>query len=176
MEDVQKLFSKAVFEHDLEGQDDGSDPWKPEILAEVRRAIAERWIFLLGCKGKVPNSHFDMMVERMKESVLMLTEIHGGEIPFCPEPSESQLAHKENELGSTSGKAAEGLGEGSEEPSSKSGGSSVSLVPHTFKFLRLETSGNAVWTCIQVGTLRVQINMGLDRFQQGCLEHKFNYH
>lgn len=161
MEDVQKLFSKAAFEYDdMEGQDDGSDPRKQDVLDEVRRAIAERWIFLLGCKGNVPNAHFDMMVERMKEGVLMLTEIHGGEIAFCPEPSESQLSHIEET--STSCKTAGCLGDGSDEPSAKSG-SSVSMVPHTFKFLRVETSGNAVWTCVQVGTLRVHINMGLNR-------------
>ncbi len=152
MKEIQKLFAEIPGALDGDDDDALADDRKAKAIANVRKSIANRWINLMSYKGKVPDTHYLSLVDRMKEGILMLTEIHGTELPFSPEPDEKRI----NPLVQQQGKQMSigALGDGSVsgaggESSTGGSGSSASIVPHCFKFLNAQN--NAVWTCVQVG-------------------------
>ena len=132
-------------------EDPGEIAERNKALELVRNVIAKRWSYLLELKPKVPEVHFNIMVDRMKDTMTKLLEIHGTEIAFCPSPDGSLLGSPLQDQPKASETALGDSGASSTRcPSTQSNGS---VVPHEFKFLRvLDAAGTpSVWTCLKVG-------------------------
>ena len=145
MSDVQRLLANVPVV-----SDDNQDA-REAALVDVRQCIANRWNNIIELKGKVPKSHYLIMVERMKESMARLVELQGTEIPFSPEPPENILEWQGQapiEEASTSDQC--GLASVCGGQSESSGSGSTVVLPHSFKFLRINAAGN-VWTDVQAG-------------------------
>lgn len=162
MKEIEKLFS--LIPGALDGDDDDAmaDDRKAQAIANVRNEIANRWNHLMSFKGKVPDAHYMTLVDRMKEGILLLTEIHGTDLPFCPEPDEKRINPLVQQQGKHTSIGALGdgsvSGAGGESSATGGSGSSAAIVPHSFKFLTVQN--NAVWTCVQVGnSLGVEFEM-----------------
>ena len=153
MQEIQKLFSSIPGALDGDDNDALADDRKKKAIANVRTSIANRWNHLMSFKGKIPDAHYMTLVDRMKEGILMLTEIHGTDLPFCPDPDDKcinpvlQQQGKQTEIGALGDGSVSGAGG---ESSTGGSGSSAAIVPHSFKFLNAQN--NAVWTCVQVGS------------------------
>lgn len=141
MRDVQRLLSNVPVV-----SDDNHDA-REASLVEVRQCIANRWNNIVELKGKVPKNHYLIMVERMKEDMSRLLELQGAEVPFSPEPPQN-LLEWQGEV-PIQGGSADHVVSGSAK-SDTSGSSSTVMLPHTFKFLRVNAAGNA-WTNVQAG-------------------------
>ena len=142
MDDVQRLSQvPEVFSDDPQ-----EAKARSVALAEIRSCIAGRWNHIIDLKSSVPQSHFKILVERMKDSMTRLLEIHGSEIPFFCDPPDRLLSVEK-------GKDAILCEDGESVVSTtcpSSSGSSSTMLPHEFKFLRVGT-GNDVWTDVQAG-------------------------
>lgn len=147
MKDVELLLSDMpqVVSGDPAVADEQEES-RLKALVEFRKVIAARWVYILGLRGKVPDDHFKILVEKMMDSMLHLLEVHGAEVPFCPHPPESLTKTEDPSEAKVPSSAVNAAA----SSTSTSSSTSSSMLPHVFKFLQMSGETSDVWTCVQV--------------------------
>eukprot|EP00438_Fugacium_kawagutii_P022760 Skav225362 [mRNA] locus=scaffold3158:96642:102674:+ [translate_table: standard] len=150
MAEVQRLLSEMpeVLSSDPETAV-AEEAARAAAVVQFRAVVAQRWNYLLDLKGKVPKTHFRVLIGQMEDSHQNLVELHGTDLPFCPCPEKELLGDGDESADVTksppTGSAA------STTASSNGSRSAPSMLPHCFKFLEIQGQGqNDVWTCVQV--------------------------
>lgn len=118
-------------------------------LSRVREFVAGRWKYIVDLRERVHERHYTVMVERMKDSLDTLLEIHGPHFAFPPNPPEHLLVPPSTEHHGDQSLSMS-------ETRSSSGSTNISgakCLPHRFKFLAGAGKSKAdVWTCLQAQT------------------------
>ena len=141
MKDAERLLSHLPDEPEDEALLGEWKKSRDESLRTLRNRIASRWNYIMSLKNVVPKSHYEVLIQQMKESMSSLVDIHGQVVPFCPGPSDSLLKLDESLSDKvTSSTASTTASSQSQNPQ---------VLPHTFKFLQLPGGSNDVWTCVQ---------------------------
>ena len=147
MKDVQRLL--ANMPEEMEDNNDQVEQARAKVIGDFRLLIAERWKYIISLKDLVPGSHYETLINQMKESLQNLIEIHGTGVPFSPNPPDSLLEQSVvAEKGNIKSSASSDQGTSTTASSSKSESVAPKLLPHVFKFLQQPVT-NEVWSCLQ---------------------------
>ncbi|CAK9062430.1 unnamed protein product [Durusdinium trenchii] len=117
-----------------------------DAVNDVRNTIASRWLDIIRLRSLVPSSHFQELVDRMRQKIETVVEIHGQELPFCLEP-DLEL-DKVSDKDTPNDPSAATTSEPRNSSSSSTATEQVKMLPHTFKFFQV--SAECVWSVVQV--------------------------
>ena len=121
-----------------------------DAVNDVRNTIASRWLDIIRLRSLVPSSHFQKLVDRMRQKIETVVEIHGQELPFCLEP-DLEL-DKVSDKDTPNDPSAATTSEPRNSSSSSTATEQVKMVPHTFKFFQV--SAECVWSVVQAWCLQ----------------------
>ena len=128
------------------GEDPEEERHRDFAIEKVRDAIADRWVAVRNIAAHSHASQYEELVQATKTILAPLVSAYGAEIHFAPfadvgRPLPSPPDAHAGEI--------EGVphGDNDEGETTSSQVSSVSLVPHEFRYL---TTKAGVWTCLVV--------------------------